>query len=425
MSVLTARNTPIQRTTNTNDSNNVASTSNVSYSQAAQQMAFPKKEQAIVTDAIEGLEIKDYTRAIGNIVGPANIRFVSRISHNRVCLYLSNEAIVEKLLTTHKRIKIGTHELEFRPLKSKNKRVILSNVCPIIPHSVIEDKFKEMHIQIKSQISCIRAGMNEPGYSHILSFRRQVYIDPDDISKLPNVTQINYDSTLYWIYLTTDQVACFLCKQAGHLAKHCKNAETNTQSEINSSQLVPDENSDIIDTTDENNETSITPDVQDAEEMEFKTPVSAGIKRALTSTTSNDESVQSDCSKNVNNANQQDTSTEDRKRKTTKKAKKTDPPPELSTQLEAAKHCFTDENSFPLSRDDLIKFLDEAYGKSDSLNIALKYTRDIQSLIEMLKMIHQSIVHTNLKNRIDRMIKKLENPKKEQATSEDATSSEE
>lgn len=108
-------------------------------------------------------------------------------------------------------------------------------MCPIIPHKVIEDKLTELNIALKSQISFIRAGMNDPGYSHILSFRRQVYVDPEDIIKFPETIQVNFDNTLYWIYISTDRPACFLCKEEGHLAKYCQKGESSNQQTSKSS----------------------------------------------------------------------------------------------------------------------------------------------------------------------------------------------
>ena len=150
----------------------------VSYAKIAQQTVYPKREQAIVTDSVEGITIKEYAVAIAQIIGPHNILYISRISHGRVCLYLSCQEIADKLTETHKHINIQTHTLEIRPLISKTKRIIISNVHPVIPNNVIENKLSEFNITPKSQISCIRAGWNDAGFTHILSFRRQMYVDP-------------------------------------------------------------------------------------------------------------------------------------------------------------------------------------------------------------------------------------------------------
>ena len=73
-----------------------------------------------------------------------------------------------------------------------------------------------------SQMQFIRVGMNETGFSHILSFRRQIYVQPEDIEKIPPSMQITYDSTAYWIYLSTEKLTCFICKEEGHVAGTAK-----------------------------------------------------------------------------------------------------------------------------------------------------------------------------------------------------------
>ena len=140
-----------------------------SYAQIAQQTQFPTREQAIVLDSVEGISIQEYTVAIGKITDPKNIRFVSRISHGRVCLYLNSKENANKLTESNKKIIIGQHVLEIRPLISKAKRIILSNVCPIIPHHIIQEELVKHNIRLSSQITFIRAGINDPSYAHVLS----------------------------------------------------------------------------------------------------------------------------------------------------------------------------------------------------------------------------------------------------------------
>ena len=202
------------------------------YAQMAENIQFPTREQAIVLDAVEGVSIKKYTVEIGKIINPANIRFVSKISQARVCLYLDSKATVDKLTDNNTKIKIGEQLLEIRPLISKMKRIILSNVCPAIPHQDILNELKNSYdIQATSKMSFLRAGMNEPGFSHILSFRRQLFLHPDDIKKLPPSLKVVYENTAYWIYVSTDKVTCFICNEEGHLAKYCKHSELQASQE--------------------------------------------------------------------------------------------------------------------------------------------------------------------------------------------------
>lgn len=68
-----------------------------------------------------------YTVAIGQMIKPRNIRFVRRISHGRVCLYLKSKENVDKLSDSHTNVNIDQHALEVGSLISKAKRIILPN----------------------------------------------------------------------------------------------------------------------------------------------------------------------------------------------------------------------------------------------------------------------------------------------------------
>lgn len=64
-----------------------------------------KKDQGIVMEAIEGQTIQDC--ASGKITGPNSIRFMSRISNGRVCLYLDLKETVTNLINKFKYIPIN------------------------------------------------------------------------------------------------------------------------------------------------------------------------------------------------------------------------------------------------------------------------------------------------------------------------------
>lgn len=97
----------------------------------------PNREQAIVFNSIDGVPQKYYIIAIGQIVQPRNILFVSRISNNRFCIFLTNKEILESLLTKTQVININGYEIQIRRLLNPAKRIVISNVCPSIPNHVI------------------------------------------------------------------------------------------------------------------------------------------------------------------------------------------------------------------------------------------------------------------------------------------------
>lgn len=60
------------------------------------------------------------------------------------------------------------------------------------------------------------------GYKHIMSFRRQIFLKHEDISKLPNALVITLNETQFRIFFTDDKITCFLCKATGHTTNNCK-----------------------------------------------------------------------------------------------------------------------------------------------------------------------------------------------------------
>lgn len=132
------------------------------YASATSLEMFPSKEQAIVIEKQDGLTIKDYVGKLATIISPNDIRFVSRIANNRICVFLSSKIVAKKLTDNHSTIKINNFELGLRPLINKQRRVIISNVCPVVPHSVIEAELSKLNIKTSSKISFIKAGISDP-----------------------------------------------------------------------------------------------------------------------------------------------------------------------------------------------------------------------------------------------------------------------
>lgn len=79
----------------------------------------------------------------------------------------------------------------------------------------------------------MRAGIHHGAYSHIESFRRQVFvIPPSEHFVLPSFTAIIYDDTLFRIFFSFDDMTRFLCKETGHTTNRCPSKSptvTNTE----------------------------------------------------------------------------------------------------------------------------------------------------------------------------------------------------
>ena len=77
-------------------------------------------------------------------------------------MYLAGKTFVDKLTPGNSNIPIKNRLNSIRPLITKTKRIILSNVRPIIFHNVTLDAFKKMGIKTVSLISFIRVGFKFP-----------------------------------------------------------------------------------------------------------------------------------------------------------------------------------------------------------------------------------------------------------------------
>jgi len=86
---------------------------------------------------------------------------------------------------------------------------------PYYPKSTYTKRFYEVGIKTISQISHIKSGFATEQFSHILSFRRQVYINQDSVSKLPSSITVTVENTTFRIFITDDTVTCFQCHKPG------------------------------------------------------------------------------------------------------------------------------------------------------------------------------------------------------------------
>lgn len=116
---------------------------------------------------------------------------------------------MDKLIENTKFIKINENEIQIHRLINPSKRIVISNVCPSIPNEKILNALQNCNITSISQINYIKAGVNMGGYDHVLSFRRQMYVNNTDIPKLPRSILINQDETQFRIFLTDEKITCF------------------------------------------------------------------------------------------------------------------------------------------------------------------------------------------------------------------------
>lgn len=199
-----------------------------------------RRDQGIIIQTVEGIELDQYVYTLGDILGPQNITNVSKISNGRLRIYLKSKELVDQTTNQYKTIKVLDNDVQIRPLQIKAKRIIIGNASPEIPHTLIEDALKQIGLKPTSSIIFLRAGLKKQGYEHILSSRRSVYII-DDFEHLPETTTINYDGTEHRIFISDDSMYCTFCKKHGHKLEECKfkkiNEETDNNTQSQTSQI--------------------------------------------------------------------------------------------------------------------------------------------------------------------------------------------
>ncbi|XP_078053412.1 uncharacterized protein LOC144478913 [Augochlora pura] len=381
-----------------------------SYASMATNNSFPKRDQAITIESIEGTPVKEYATAIGKIINPNAIRFISAISNNRICIYLDSKNTVTELINKQPRITINNTQVEIKPLITPSQRIILSNVSPTIPHEIIEKFFKQNNVRMTSKISFLRAGLQEPCYTHVLSFERQVYVNPEDTGKIPESFTVIHDKRQYGINATRDKLNCFRFNQEGHVAKvYPKNDESTTRST----------DSQYSDTEDEHIETeTITKDLSEGiptqepllEPTELPqqiTDTNTGNKRDLSTSTVSSVHIKNTNDFKIPTATQIPTKEKSKvKRKTIKNYSEK----KIEDMLKPAKNIIHDpQENFPLNISQLYSFLGKAFGSTYPTKIALEYTQDIPALIAMLIRIYANLPKRSVKKKIYRVTKRLTN----------------
>ena len=96
---------------------------------------------------VEGLNLTDYTCAIGDLVNPENIL--------GVCLFLSSKELVQEITDNQEYLEIQQQKVNIRPLIARQKRVIFSNVPLNIPNFILDDILNKLKVRRYSPLSSL------------------------------------------------------------------------------------------------------------------------------------------------------------------------------------------------------------------------------------------------------------------------------
>ncbi|CAH1099727.1 unnamed protein product [Psylliodes chrysocephalus] len=426
-----------------------------SYSSALTQHHYPTKEQAIIFPAIDNTKIQEYLVPLGAIIEPKNILFSSRLSNNRVCMYLASKDIVEKFINDHRGVIIINNEtIQARKLITPSTRLVLSNVCPTIPHTVLTEQLEKMGLKLHSPMTFLRIGASLPEFSHIFSFRRQIFINPPEGS-IPESFVVDYENTTYRIFLSQDSLVCYSCKQEGHTA--AANCKTSPQSQ---SLGNPDRNH--LSNKQTSSSQSITachsPAQNTSTEIYSEQTTSQSLGNSNPTEISNNQTISSPPSQNVLTAPNSDqatlilqqqaimeTANIQQKQKQDNSGKRTfeeiaTPPPDISDNtagtlvdpfikplqtvpskkpknkqdtptvvlMEPLRTVISEQSPpFVLDFEQISDLFENTYGSTEPVSITLNYTKDLVALVDMLTKIHPYFKHRSIKTRCTNLRKKI------------------
>ena len=314
---------------------------------------------------------------------------------------MSSKELADNLVDNNVKITIKEHVIGIRHLFTNNKRIVLSNVQPFIPSNIIEQELSKHGIYPMSKIQKIKAtAVSTPGYSHVLSFRRQMYIKPEDISRLPETLKINFEDSNFRIYLSTDKVICFLCKEEGHLQKDCQNVSPTFPHLDTVQNPLKDESPKAKFTTE--NEITVQHDQVQSEIMKNQMPPPITTKRAHSSNSSNSDSTKSHVNpKKTNN---------DALKQASKKVKTINHTiEEVREKLEPAKKFIIDNSdNTSIDFDCISNFILDTYGNSDIKTVLTSYSFDQMNLYQYLTELNKFVSNRHMKSKVTKIRNKLQ-----------------
>lgn len=181
---------------------------------------YPKKEQALILSPVQGIPLKEYIMALGTYINPTKILYVSRISGNRICIYLKSKEDVTNLTNTHKTIRVQNNNIPIRSLITPSHRIVIWTF-PNVPNNIIKDSLEQLGVKVISEMYSLSAGYYDQNFSHIKSFRRFVFVHSDHPT-LPETIPTVYENETYRIHITVDEKPCTYCQKFGHISEECR-----------------------------------------------------------------------------------------------------------------------------------------------------------------------------------------------------------
>lgn len=400
----------------------------MSYAQKAQKarkitpitdFVHPTQEQGLIFNHFGDNKIRDYLVALTSLLhSPKDIIAASRVGNNKVIVFLASSSLVDSVIERHKGFTLNETFVKLNRLKPVATKLIFSNVSPMVSNAVLESHIvQKFGLKLASSVSLLRVSPSDELFSHVISFRRQVYVhDRLENIKLPPSFVLDHNGAPNRIFVTTNENTCFICHSRDHKAEDCQQQEAINISEqtvltVTTANEFPPLSSktETIDQSLPNTQPNNSK-LSSLESSTARTNPSENTKHTTTPLN------QIQPKRQLSNITISSSSSSSGKAPAQKKSKSNHnievQPTQTIMQIFAPVHKhFQNATDTPpiVSISNLMLFVESCTNPvKEARNAAAKFKVPFTDLIKLLDTCHSLIQHSNTKSRITRIIKELQ-----------------
>lgn len=189
----------------------------------------PSRKNAVIVENTHETPQDHCLRAVANIIGGRNIHYCTRLSGGRICLYLTNQDIVNKLVTEGG-IVVNDVYLPIRKYVTEATKFVISNCPPEMTDQSLK-KILEPYGRVVSSPTRLKVSTAHEDLKHIRTWRRVVYLMiPSEAPEAPKrLIVTSPEGVKTTLYIDKDEIMCDYCKVPGHLEEKCKKKTSDQQ----------------------------------------------------------------------------------------------------------------------------------------------------------------------------------------------------
>lgn len=200
----------------------------------------PKDDQAIVIQIDKDVPNLTYCDELNKYINDEkSFLYVSRISGDRLCVVFKEATQTKQLVEQVRLITVNNIQVPVKFLVAKSIKVIIANAGYGISNSTLKKYITNTcKIRTSSSVSELKAYVDSGGsrFNGASSFRRVIYIHPDDAHKLLNrPVKFTTGAIGFNVFFDIDKPKCFLCSSLEHFKKDCP--QNNEENEKNKNDI--------------------------------------------------------------------------------------------------------------------------------------------------------------------------------------------